>query len=369
MKNFGFGLMRLPLMNPEDQTSIDIEKVKEMADEFMNQGFTYFDTASCYHQGHSEIAFREAVVKRYPRESYTITDKLSLFMLKKGDTLEEFFAKQFEKLEVDYLDYYLVHSLDKEGYKAAKEWKAFEFVAQKKAEGKVKHIGFSFHGDAPLLEEILNDHPEVEYVQLQINYLDWEDANIQSRRCYEIAEKYGKPVIVMEPVKGGVLANVPEEAKDLLKAKDADKSEASWAIRFAASQKNVVMVLSGMSNMEQTKDNLSYMKDFKALSDEEQEMLQEVVRIIHKDQTIACTGCRYCEEDCPKKIAIPDVFSIYNDYKRFHQKNAADTYYGNLIENHGKASDCIACGKCEKICPQHLPIREYLKDIAKELEE
>ncbi len=378
MKKLGFGLMRLPLTNADDIKSIDIERLKAMADEFLKEGFTYFDTAACYHEGASEPAFREAVAKRYPRDAYSITSKLSLFMLKEASEIPGFFDKQLESLGVDYMDVYLVHALNKNAYKQAKEWGAFEFVCQKQKEGKVKHIGFSFHDRAEVLEQILEEQPEVEYVQLQINYLDWEDEKVQSRKCYEVAKKYGKKILIMEPIKGGSLANVSKEVADLFKNYNREASVASWAVRFAAGLENVVMVLSGMSNEEQMKDNLSYMKEFKVINDDEQAIIERAVNIIKSDISIPCTACRYCVEDCPKKINIPEYFSIYNAVKKvLNDENADDKdkilaeqkdKYAQLVEKYGKASDCIKCGKCEKHCPQFLPIRKYLEYVAEDVE-
>lgn len=370
MKKLGFGLMRLPLLEGGDYGNVDIEKVKKMADSFMENGFTYFDTAAPYHKGSSEVAFREAVVKRYPRTAYTITDKLSLFMIRDKAEFPAFFAGQLERLGVDYVDYYWLHGLGGPSYRQAEEWGAFEFVQQLKAEGKVRHIGLSYHDKAALLDEILTKHPEMEYVQLQLNYLDWEDPTVESRKCYEVAVKHRKPVIVMEPVKGGSLANIPEDAHNLFHSHAPDRSDASWAIRFAASPANVMMVLSGMGSEEQMADNISYMKQFQPLDETEQEIVAQATRLIKASIAIPCTACRYCVDDCPKKIAIPDYFAVYNNLKRFGgpQGMVARTYYGNLAQTHGKASDCIRCGKCEKLCPQHLPIREHLKAVAGELE-
>lgn len=370
MKKLGFGLMRLPQLDPDDYSSVDIETVKKMADAFLAKGFSYFDTAAPYHQGNSEIAFREAVAKRYPHSAYTITDKLSLFMVKKPEDMPGFFAAQLERLGVEYVDYYWLHGLGEPSYRQAEAFGAFEFVQKLKEEGKVKHIGFSFHDKAELLDEILTKHPEMEYVQIQLNYLDWEDATIQSRLCYEVAAKHHKPVIVMEPMKGGSLVNIPEEAKKLFHAHHPDLSIASWAIRFAATPKNVMMVLSGMSNEEQLEDNMGYMEQFHPLDDIEQGIIHKATEIIKKAIAIPCTACRYCIDECPQKIAIPDYFAIYNNLKRFGgpQGMVARTYYGNLTQTHGKASDCIKCGKCEKRCPQHLPIRAYLEDVAESLE-
>lgn len=374
MKKLGFGLMRLPLTNADDIKSIDIERLKAMADEFLKEGFTYFDTAACYHEGASEPAFKEAIAKRYPRDAYSITSKLSLFMMKEASEIPGFFDKQLENLGVDYMDVYLIHALNKGAYEQAKDWGAFEFVNQKKAEGKVKHVGFSFHDSAEVLEQILSEQPEVEYVQLQINYLDWESEKVQSRKCYEVARKYGKKILIMEPIKGGTLANVSHDAAEIFKDYNKDASIASWAIRFAAGLEGVVMVLSGMSNEEQMKDNLSYMKEFVPINDEEQKVIDEALMYIRASISIPCTGCRYCVEDCPMNIPIPDYFMIYNEAKRAIRRREDEELarqkanYAELAASHGKASDCIECGMCEEHCPQFLPIRKYLKYVAEVLE-
>ena len=256
MKKLGFGLMRLPLLDKDDYSSIDIERFKNMADTFLANGFTYFDTAYPYHRGNSEVAFREAVVKRYPRSAYTITDKLSLFMIHDEKEIPGFFEKQLQQLGVDYVDYYWLHGLNGRTYQQAEEMHAFEFIQAKKAEGKIRHIGLSFHDKAALLDEILTAHPELEYVQIQLNYLDWNDPAVESRLCYEVVVKHNKPVIVMEPVKGGSLIQIPETAKHLFEETHPDLSVASWAIRFAASPSHVMMVLSGMSDEPQVEDNV-----------------------------------------------------------------------------------------------------------------
>lgn len=362
--------MRLPLLDTDNYASVDIETTKKMADYFMDNGFTYFDTAAPYHQGNSEVAFREAVVKRYPRSAYTITNKLSLFMIPKAADMQGFFDAQLERLGLDYMDYYWLHGLGEPTYHKAEEFQAFQFVQQLKAQGKVKHIGLSFHDKAALLDEILTKHPEMEYVQIQLNYLDWEDATVESRKCYEVAVKHHKPVIVMEPIKGGSLVNIPDEAAKLFAEARPELSLASWAIRFAATPDNVMMVLSGMSDESQMTDNISYMKDFRPLDQTEQNAISKATEIIKNSIAIPCTSCRYCVDDCPKKIAIPDYFSIYNNLKQFGEKQAmvAMTYYGNLTKTHGKASDCLKCGKCESHCPQHLTIRNYLDQVAEALE-
>ena len=372
VKKLGFGLMRLTAVDEADKSKVDVERVCHLADRFLAEGFTYFDTAACYHSGNSEQAFRESVAKRYPREAYTITDKLSLFMLKEASEMPGFFEKQLENCGVEYFDYYLLHSLDEGAAKQAEEWGAFDFMLEKKAKGLVKHVGFSFHDKAEVLDKILTRHPEMEYVQLQLNYADWEDSEVQSRKCYEVCVKYGKSVLVMEPIKGGMLANVPAEAEALLKGARPEMSVASWAIRFAASQENVFMVLSGMSDEQQVEDNLSYMKDFAPLSDEEKDLVAKSAAIIKSKEKVPCTGCRYCTDGCPMKIAIPDYFKLLNRISMFGegQLASAKSIYKDRTEKegHGKASDCVGCRQCEEHCPQHLPITEYLEEAAKTFE-
>lgn len=366
-KKLGFGLMRLPLLDQTDASKIDYETMSAMVDRYMEAGFNYFDTAVPYHGGgNSELAFRECVVKRYPRESYTITDKLSFFIVQKTEELEGFFESQLERCGVEYFDYYLLHSMNKEYLELAERIGAFDFVQKKKEEGKIRHIGFSFHDKADVLEEFLTRHPEMEYVQLQLNYLDWESDDIQSRVCYETALRHEKKVLVMEPVKGGLLVNIPEEAKALLKEAEPDRSVASWAVRFAASLPGVAMVLSGMSSLEQMEDNLSYMRDFKPLTEAERQLIDKVTEIILSKESIACTGCRYCVDGCPQKIAIPDYFKLINDISKFGEdyipraQNYYNYYTGSL--GMGKASSCIQCGQCEEHCPQHLTIIKYLRE-------
>lgn len=365
--------MRLPLNDPADVTKVDYDTLCKMADRYMEAGFNYFDTANPYHGGgNSEIAFRECIAKRYPRDSYTITNKLSFFIVQKAEELEPFFAGQLERCGVDYFDYYLLHSMNKDYLELAEKIGAFDFVQKKKAEGKIKHIGFSFHDTADVLEDFLTRHPEMEYVQLQLNYADWENVEVQSRKNYETAVRHGKQILVMEPVKGGLLSNVPPEAEKLLKDAEPDMSVASWAIRYVASLPNVAMVLSGMSSMEQMEDNLSYMSGFKPLTDSEKQMVEKVAEIIVSRENIACTGCRYCVDGCPQKIGIPDFFKLMNDISKFGDrqvqmsKNYYNHYTGTL--GMGKASACVKCGQCESKCPQHLPIIKYLEDTAEMLE-
>jgi len=370
MRKLGFGLMRLPLVNPDDQTSIDMERFKEMADRFIERGFTYFDTAYPYHGGKSEEAFREAVVKRYPREAFTVTSKMPVWAIKEESDLERIFNEQLERCGVDYFDYYWLHALNRERVATIDSVDGWGFLVRKRDEGKIRHVGFSFHDDSTLLAEILERHPEMEYVQLQINYLDWNSPAIESRVCYELCEKHGKPVIVMEPVKGGSLAHVPETIARLFKEYNPDASPASWAIRYCASLPGVLTVLSGMSNMEQLEDNISYMEDFQPLTDEEQRILSQATEVIRDSIAIPCTACHYCSEGCPQQIAIPEYFSLYNNVQQFPDQKSNSTLYYNLVaKNHGKASECVACGQCESQCPQHIDIIDQLTKVSDTFEQ
>lgn len=370
MKKLGFGLMRLPLINGEFER-IDKETLCGMVDLYLSKGFQYFDTAWFYHNGQSEAAVKECLVSRYPRSAFFLADKMPLVLIRKERELEEYFQTQRERCGVDYFDYYLVHDMAGERREAAEKTRVFEFLAEKKAAGFVKHIGFSFHDTADILERILSEHTEVDFVQLQLNYLDWESEIIQSRKCYETAKRHGKPVIVMEPVKGGTLAKVPTDAERLLKEAAPDMSVASWAIRFAASHDNVMLALSGMSDMEQLRDNLSFMENFKPFTEAEFTLVRKAAEIINKSVTIPCTGCSYCTNNCPMNIAIPKYFSLYNaDMQELETKawTAQTMLYGHFSERFGKASACVGCGQCENMCPQHLPVREWLKHVAERFE-
>ena len=349
---------------------VDYDEFSRMADEFINTGFNYFDTAHGYLNGKSEIAIRECVAKRYDRSQFLLTNKLTTPYFNSQEDIRPFFEQQLEWCGVDYFDFYLMHAQDKNNYQKYKKCNAYETCYALKEEGLIRHFGISFHDKADVLDLILTEHPEVEIVQIQFNYVDYEDASVESRKVYEVCEKYGKPVIVMEPVKGGSLVNLPEEADKILRDLNGG-SNASYAIRFAASFPNMAMVLSGMSNMSQMEDNLSAMKDFEPLNEAELEAVNKVCDIFKSLNLIPCTSCRYCieENECPKGIRIPDLFSALNANEAFHNWNTG-YYYNNIITGggHGKASDCIRCGKCEKVCPQHLQIRELLKDVAKTFE-
>ena len=362
-KNFGFGCMRLPMNGDQ----VDIAETTRMVDEFLAQGFNYFDTAHGYIGGKSELALKECLTSRYPREAYSLTDKLTDSYFKTEADIRPFFESQLEACGVDYFDFYLMHAQNADNFKKFKACRAYETAFALKAEGRIRHVGLSFHDRAEVLDQILTEYPQIEVVQIQFNYLDYDDIAVQSRKCYEVCRKHGKPVLVMEPVKGGSLVNLPEEAKKVLDDLHGG-SPASYAIRFAAGFPGMMMVLSGMSDLDQMKDNLSYMRDFKPLNETELAAVNKVQEIFHKMNMIPCTACRYCVEGCPKQISIPDLFAIMN-IKQLHHDWNADYYYEEVHTAPGRrASDCLKCGKCEKICPQHLPIRKLLEEVAKEFD-
>lgn len=369
-RNFGFGCMRLPM----EDGKVNYEEMNKMVDAFLENGFNYFDTAHGYLGGKSETALRECLVKRHPRSSYILTNKLTNFFFKAEEEIRPFFENQLEWCGVEYFDFYLMHAQSEENFKHFKKCRAYETALELKAEGKIRHFGISFHDRAEVLERILKEYPQIEVVQIQFNYVDYEDEAVESRKCYEICKKYGKPVIVMEPVKGGNLVKLPEDVQsvfdELQKEAPTEKkmSNASYAIRFAADFENIMMVLSGMSDFSQMQDNLSYMKEFKPLSGEEQKAVEKAAAIFKSKGMIPCTACRYCTAGCPKQISIPDLFSCMNAKKTFNDWNQ-DYYYNVVYTAPGKkASDCIKCGKCEKACPQHLEIRKLLEEVAKTFE-
>lgn len=368
MKKLGFGMMRLPQLDKTDASKVDVEQVKQMVDLFLEKGFTYFDTAWMYNGFASEEVAKAALVDRYPRDSFTLATKLHAGFFHSFEDRDKIFNAQLAKTGAGYFDYYLLHGVEGAKLPQYERFDCFTWLLEKKAQGLVRHAGFSFHDSAEQLDRILTDHPEMEFVQLQLNYLDWESPWVQSRACYEVAKKHGKPVIVMEPVKGGTLARVPESVRRLFAEYDPKMSVPSWAIRFAASLDNVMMVLSGMSNVAQMEDNLSYMEEFRPLSDEEKALCFEAAQLINSQIAVPCTGCSYCTEGCPMKIAIPQYFSLYNEDMREHLEEKGWTVnftnYEALAQKFGRAKDCIACGQCEGVCPQHLPIIEHLKAVS-----
>lgn len=352
--NFGFGFMRLPMIGED----VDIPQTIQMVDTFMGNGFNYFDTAHGYINGKSELAIRECLTSRYPRDSYILTNKLSGNYFEKQEDIRPLFQKQLEACGVDYFDFYLMHAQSASRLQHYKKARAYETALELKAEGKIRHMGISFHDSSEVLDQILAEYPQIEVVQIQFNYVDFEDEKVESRKCYEVCRKHDKPVIVMEPVKGGSLVNLPQTAQNIFDRLGAG-SNASYAVRFAAGFDGMMMVLSGMSNMEQMADNVGFMREFQPLNENEHEAIRKVCAIFRNQGLIPCTNCRYCTEVCPQEIAIPDWFANMNA-KRQQQEGT---------EIHGaKPGDCIKCGRCEEICPQNLKIRELLVVAAEELE-
>ena len=360
-KALGFGAMRLPLMSSGKTEDIDVQQVERMVDLAIANDCNYFDTAYPYHKEHSEMMLRETLVKRHPRNTFLLADKMPCYLVKTTEDYPRFFETQRERCGVDYFDFYLLHNLSDISYKKIHNTGGFDFIQKIKAEGHAKYVGFSFHDQPEVLETILSDHPEVDFVQLQINYADMERPSIKSRECMEIANAHNIPIIVMEPLKGGALANLDGEALSTLKANDPSSTPAQWGLRFAASCPGVFLVLSGMSNMEQLQENLKTFDDFKPLTQEEYKVIDQVQDIIDKANAIPCTSCNYCVDDCPMKINIPKIFSILNMVQQFGNANFPTMHYQRSTHVYGKASDCISCGACERHCPQHIKIIKNLK--------
>ncbi|MBQ8994768.1 MAG: aldo/keto reductase [Oscillospiraceae bacterium] len=354
----GFGLMRLPKL--EDK-SIDVEQTKKMVDLFLEAGGTYFDTAYVYDGGGSERAVKEALVDRHPRETYTIATKLNAAAASNAEDAKNQFYTSLERTGAGYFDYYLLHALSRKNVQKYDDYGSWDFVQEQKAKGLIKHCGFSFHGDPELLDELLTKHTEVEFVHLQINSADWENPGVASRRNYEIVRKHGKSITVMEPVKGGALANPLPSIQELFRNANPDASFASWAIRFVASLDGLIAVLSGMSNVEQMEDNLSFMKDFQPLTEEEREIIHKAQEALDADKSIPCTACHYCTDGCPMQIPIPEIFAVSNRNEVYPSWDGGKGAYVIATQGRGKASDCIQCGQCESMCPQGLPIIELLE--------
>ena len=365
MPKIGFGLMRLP----EKDGAIDIEQVSQMADAYMEAGFNYFDTAYVYHGGNSEKVVKEAIVKRFPRESFTIATKLPAWFLHSPEDRDKVFEEQLDRCGVDYFDYYLLHSLeDGNNYDTYEKYDCFDWGIKKRDEGKIRHFGFSFHGTPELLVQVLDKHPEIEFVQIQLNYADWDNKIVHSGELYEILRDRNIPMIIMEPAKGGKLANLDDECAEILKAIRPDKSIASWAFRYVGSLPGIATILSGMSTPEQMEDNINTFKDFEPLSEEELAAIDKVKEIMNRVELAGCTSCKYCVEGCPMGISIPDVISAVNTRRKFPGDMRPQFFYNGLVDRYSHASDCIACGQCEGVCPQHLPIISLMQEAVEKFE-
>ena len=361
MPKLGFGLMRLP----EKDGNIDFDAVCAMVDKYLAAGLNYFDTAYIYHGGKSEVAARECVVKRYPRDSFTLATKLPAWCLNTADDRDRIFNEQLDRAGVDFFDFYLLHSIEEgSNYENYERFNCFEWGLEKKKEGRIKHFGFSFHGTPALLEKVLDDHPEVEFVQIQLNYADWDNPVIASGRLYEILRSRNIPIVVMEPVKGGALSNPMPEITEMFKAARPDASVASWALRFVGSLPGVMTILSGMSNDEQVSDNVKTFTNFEPLSEDEQNIIKKVREILIGNPIVGCTACRYCCDGCPQGIKIPDIFSLVNTVRMYNEGWRAKNFYNANIVPSARASDCIGCGQCEEVCPQHLEIIDLLKEAS-----
>lgn len=356
----GFGLMRLP---KDKQGQIKLDEVQRMVDSYMERGFNYFDTAYVY-EG-SEEAIRQTLVEKYPRDVYTLADKLPAWKLTCQEDVERIFQESLNRTGVDYFDFYLLHSVEKSHYPTYEKYQCFDFIQEMKKQGKIKYMGFSFHDDADFLDKVLTEHPEIDFVQLQLNYLDWENGVIQSRRNYEVARKHHKPIVVMEPIKGGTLASFSDDIEKIYKDYAPQKSIASWALRYVASLDGVMTILSGMSNAQQMNDNLDTMTHFEKINDKEAKLIKQVTDQVLSYPTIPCTKCRYCTPGCPMHIQIPDLFTAYNSAKMYGENRRYDTYYkDHSTGDYQPAKACIACGQCESVCPQHLEIISLLKEVS-----
>lgn len=358
IKKLGFGLMRLPMIGDE----IDIEQFKDMVDLFLEKGFTYFDTAYGYNDGKSEAAAKIALIDRYPRDRFQFATKLPAWAgCKTADEAKQMFWTSLERTGAGYFDFYLMHNMGDTRTECFEKFGIWEFLAEQKEKGLIKHLGFSFHDKADKLEEILTRHPEAEFVQLQINYADWESARVESRKCYETARRHNKPIVIMEPVKGGSLATLPESVESVFRAANPDASLPSWAIRFAASLDGLITVLSGMSSLQQMQDNLSFMENFKPLDADERATVERAQQALAAIPRVPCTSCKYCVKGCPMEVAIPGIFRAVNNYMVYNNVAGAQANYNWETREGGVASKCVACGQCESVCPQHIDIINQLK--------
>lgn len=365
MPKLGFGLMRLP----ETDGVIDLEKVNHMVDMYMETGFNYFDTAYVYHGGNSEKIVKEAITKRYPREAFTVASKLPAWCINSLEDRDKVFNEQLERTGLEFFDYYLLHSVeDGNNYDNYEKFDCFNWGMQKKAEGKIKHLGFSYHGTPELLEQVLDKHPEMEFVQIQLNYADWDNKIVHSGKLYDILLRRNIPMIIMEPIKGGTLANMDQEYVDMFKAVRPDKSVASWALRFCGSLPGIGTILSGMGTDEQMAENIDTFKNFEPLTEEEKTTIDAVVKKMLDTPLIGCTACKYCVDGCPMNISIPDVISAINTRRKFPTDGRPQFFYNGLGDRGGKASECVECGQCEGVCPQHLPIIEHMKEAVEKFE-
>ncbi|MCR5272026.1 MAG: aldo/keto reductase [Lachnospiraceae bacterium] len=364
MSKLGFGLMRLP----EEDGNIVMDEVCKMVDMYMDAGLNYFDTAYVYHGGKSECVAKEAIVKRYPRDSFYLATKLPAWEMKEKSDRDRIFNEQLERAGVEYFDFYLLHSIEEGNIDTYEKLDCFSWGLKKKAEGKIKHFGFSFHGSPKLLKKVLDEHPQVEFVQIQLNYADWDNQVVCSGELYNILTERNIPMIIMEPVKGGTLASLRPELEEMFRAVRPEASIASWAFRFVASLPGVMTVLSGMTHEDQMQDNINTFKNFEPLSETEKKTVKEVTETMLNIPTIGCTACRYCVDGCPMKINIPEIFKIVNNIKIYNEDFRAKNMYKDLITKSGKAGDCIACGQCEGVCPQHLPIIDLLKEASEKLD-
>lgn len=360
--------MRLPLLDPNDQKSIDIEQTKAMVDTFIEAGGTYFDTAFVYHEGASETALKEALVSRYPREAYTVATKCLAWACSTEEEAKACLDISLERMGLDYVDFYLLHNVGGKRTAVFDKYGIWDWAQEMKAAGKIKHVGFSIHDGAETLDAILNDHPEMEFVQLQVNYLDWEDPIVESKKCMEVAQKHGKPVVIMEPARGGRLVDLPARGQEVLKAVDPDKSLASWAYRFCYNLPNVVSVLSGMSTLDQVKENVREWHENKPFNEQEKQALNETLEALRSVGTIPCTNCRYCVKECPAHVKIPEILGLLNlETMTENRKFVKDAYQWQAAE--GYASTCTQCGSCEDMCPQSIGIIELLEEAADRYEQ